>query len=557
MGNQPSATTTDITQRRRNLSYHSGKAQTIGSTGGSSSSTDSAHGSSSSSSSSESGGLSRPRPPFPLPPANSTKRRFCSSQSQPIHPSYYRFGTLHLKNITDLESALQEHHKTLTSTTTNFPRPFRKKGRIVPKTIRMSDALVRDLPASLLIGNHFNSKRQQRGRQAVRQLLGQGALRVEFVGKRRRLWDTDLALVLEQLSCESLEEVHLENIHVQTKSLSMEDERYRAPRSQFAQELGRMRNLKRLNVTGSSKMDDKVLEDILGVVFPDSEKNELAHLKHLSLQLEETTPHQQQLLEEALMGSLDNQRVCGLESLALPFYSTNSRAWKAMSCMAFTTLQTLTISCLDTLNLNHLENFLGHPGIQLQRLQLSLLDTTAAEALTDQGTNNDSNPSKILLEGLQKGLSLNTSLSSLHLVTNMASAPTQQRSQLPTQDTAARRNKSLIELFFESMSPVLEHHNYSLQDISCTFWNSTHSYCRALGMPSSLAFYCQLNQRGRQEFLSGSDTGPQQQKRRLEIVLEAATTSGHHPGKGSWRSQKDDLSTLYYWLRMEPTLLLA
>ena len=554
------------------------------------------------------GGSSHPNTTRPAmtPTTTRRKRLFLSSlsssssssppqQQQQKRP--YRFGTLCLRNVADLERALQDQHKkrnTITTTTTTttahfFPmmmgfwwkRPPKKpEPQLLPKTILFSDGLVRELPQILArlrqhhhppntATTHYSKNSSSRGEKAVRKLLGRGALRLVVVGNyrsnssrsirrnrtSRSLWDTDLVVILERLASECLEEVRLENIHIEAKTANNEDdeqEQEDGKSDRLATELRRMNNLKTLQIVGSSHLDDDILQQLLSVVFPGgNEKQTLPHLTHLSLELQAITLHQKQLLEEAMIRA--SNAPCCLRSLVLPFYSKDCRFWKALSSLAAKTLQSLTIMCFETLELNHLEGFLGHPYQQLQRLELCLLDSTACvESSHIQST--------ILLEGLLKGLCLNKSLTSLHVVTRMAPLPVgtvqQEARQIPDTRTVASRTKSLVELLYESMLPVLEHHNYTLRDISCIFWNSSHSCCRALGMPPSLAFYCHLNERGRDQYLSGNDSFPRQEQHRIRMVMEAASSSTHHPGKGSWKSRKDDLSTLYYWLRMQPTLLL-
>ena len=175
------------------------------------------------------------------------------------------------------------------------------------------------------------------------------------------------------------------------------------------------------------------------------------------------------------------------------------------------------------------------------------------------------------LGGLIRGLQINTSLTSLHVVTKWNDAPQQQQQQQPRQP--------LGEHIFQVLHPVLEHDNFTLLDLQCTVWEADHSSCRALGLPPSLAFYTQLNQRGRHRLLRGNDgesecdaessKGPKPltttHRDKVAAVVQAATastpegsssscSSNNRRHRGS-NSDKEDLSTLYYWLRMQPALL--
>jgi len=125
-----------------------------------------------------------------------------------------------------------------------------------------------------------------------------------------------------------------------------------------------------------------------------------------------------------------------------------------------------------------------------------------------------------------------------------------------------------------AMLPVLHHENYSLQQVRFSLWNGSIAETNvsslvapcskkvvavAGGVPVSecIAFYCHLNQVGRNSFLRGSKqkNGIAAIDQQLAVIIETASAD---EGRGEdWRSQWKNLSTLYYWLRMEPTLLAA
>jgi len=496
------------------------------------------------------------------------------------------FGTLYLDTLQDLERTLKQRRKQCrpkkhllfsfqhkdhqqhysTSTPRNSPQ-------IVPKTVRFSGKIIQE---SALDGAANN-------RRSLSQLLGHGVVRIEIVGRPypsapRRVYDTDLVLLWKHIrNVRFLEEFVFENLTLQQErrlqqQQSQSDSNSTADSTKLQQELTRLgnssSNLKSLEFK-SCRLNDSVLNQVLTTLL---DRNALPHLQHLGLQFVGLTMTQRTTINTCVEQIiLTRTRSHILKSLTLPFYPTSNAIWKGLADA--TNLQSLTLWCLEDnlTDLDPLESLLKSSKTTLQHLELYLLDTTTTTTTTT--TTHQSLNS----HGLMRGLCKNTTLRSLHIVTK----------QLPDDNrtvTLSRRTlppappQSTIMMLSDrlqmAMLPVLHHENYSLQQVRFSLWNGSIAETNvsslvapcskkvvavAGGVPVSecIAFYCHLNQVGRNSFLRGSKqkNGIAAIDQQLAVIIETASAD---EGRGEdWRSQWKNLSTLYYWLRMEPTLLAA
>ena len=390
----------------------------------------------------------------------------------------YMFGTLVLRGWIDVEHALQKD-KT----------QGRKSRGLLPKTILVAAKFLNTLHAAETqgvvvdrAGQDVSARLNKRYQRRIRRVLRQGCLQLQLAGRAetapRRVFDVNLAFVLERSRPDLLEGLVLQNLHVQSWSAANNNTPVEATannnnnnnKSATKDQLRKLTQLKVLHIT-SSRIHVDLLHDIVDLLAGGTNTNtKTTHKKNnkqpqqvvccwplledIALQLVDLAPSQQQAIEQALVQRLqlggDNNNDCScIRKLQLSFYPQTEALWKAMAeCQTLTSLSlqchnndpsTTTTATTRASRFTELQDLLtgrtspGAPCV-LENLQLWLTPpptpaetATTAPTMTTTALAANNAPTTTPLTSysdicqssfgplLQEGLQHNTSLKTLHV----------------------------------------------------------------------------------------------------------------------------------------------
>lgn len=331
-------------------------------------------------------------------------------------------------------------------------------------------------------------------KRSLRRVLRRGCVEVALIGSNPNAPRRVYDLELNFV----LERLHhdmIQTLHIENLNIqSLPTPGSSRPR--VAKLLGNLQKLSGLQriVIKQSRTEVKVLKDVLAVL------GRLPCLREVTLDVLDLDQYQMQELEETLARLLQSSTT--IQSISLPQYPTSSQLWQALtSCPS---LRSLSLPCQDEVqtrcDLSHIQQLL------LQNTQLEALELRQIHPGTK-------------FAQLANGLQHNITLESLHLTLedHLSATPIRQ-----------------------SMVPVLKYHNFTLTQLE--IHRAMHEQ-RNIRIPCpTLDFYTQLNRhssphRGRYYLLRQEATADDWSS----MLIEAA--------------REDNLSALYYWLRVRPNHL--
>ncbi|CAB9502586.1 expressed unknown protein [Seminavis robusta] len=429
----------------------------------------------------------------------------------------YVFGTLCLNSYADVSRALKK-----------------KQASMIPRRLQMGGKFLNCM-------TDFPSKHHKR---MMRRVLRRGCLEIALAGSKprapRRVYENELSFVLSHLQQEWITHVQMENLDIQPLVANSNNNNSRMIRNA----LSKLQNLETLTIE-STRMTMELLQDILKVL-----EQSLPNLEHLTLNVfmlsQEEAPNQQHVMEATVTKLIQQER---LQSLALPFYPTSLDFWKAVTTS--TKLNSLSMDCHNMTNLKQIKQVLLDNTSSLQKLELSNLPSETKD--------ND-------MVTLTQGLKRNQTLKALTLILSSNNNNKQQQSN-NNDDTHSLRDEGIESktntapgIFATSMTehaqatrsipelltPVLEQDNFTLQDFEL-YRDDNHEEELPLRIATpELEFYTQLNRKERSHLMRGSST----EREWKQALITAATCKSRRHYQ---YSETEDLATLYYWLRVQPT----